>query len=140
MKLLVAMKLLVSLGSGLLFGLGMAIAGMTDPAKVLGFLDVTGTWDPTLAFVMGGALAVNAVAYALTRRRARPVFGVRFHLPTRSDIDARLVVGAAIFGLGWGLVGFCPGPALAGLASGSVTVLIFVSGLVGGTLAGRLVP
>lgn len=134
------MKSLVSLACGLLFGLGLAISGMTDPAKVLGFLDVTGAWDPTLAFVMGGALAVNAVAFALTRRRQGPLFGERFHIPTRSDIDTRLVAGAALFGVGWGLAGFCPGPGLAALATGSGGVLLFVAGLVGGTLAARLVP
>ena len=116
------------------------ISGMTDPARILGFLDVTGTWDPTLAFVMAGALGVNAVAYALTRRRAGPVLGERFHLPTRRDIDLPLVVGAAIFGLGWGLVGFCPGPGLAALATGSSSALLFVVGLVAGTLAWRLIP
>jgi uncharacterized membrane protein YedE/YeeE len=134
------MKLLVSLACGVVFGLGLALSGMTDPAKVLGFLDVTGQWDPTLAFVMGGALAVNAVAYALTRNRPGPLFGERFHLPTRSDVDAPLVMGAALFGVGWGLAGFCPGPGLAALATGSGTALLFVAGLVAGTLAWRLSP
>jgi hypothetical protein len=105
------MHVLAALACGLVFGAGLALSGMTNPAKVLAFLDVAGAWDATLAFVMGGALAVNAAAYAATRRRASPLFADAFALPTRRDLDARLLGGAALFGVGWGLVGLCPGPA-----------------------------
>jgi hypothetical protein len=132
------MQVVAALVCGLVFGAGLAIAGMTNPAKVLAFLDVAGAWDPTLAFVMGGALLVNAGAYALTRRRARPLFAEVFALPTRRDLDARLVGGAALFGVGWGLVGLCPGPALASLARGENEVLVFVAAMAGGMLAQRV--
>ena len=123
--------------AGALFGLGLAVSGMTDPDKVLNFLDVAGAWDPTLALVMGGALAVNASAYALTKRRAKPLFADAFALPTRVDLDARLLGGAALFGVGWGLVGLCPGPALASLGRGESEVLAFVAAMVAGMLAQR---
>ncbi|HEU4428471.1 MAG TPA: DUF6691 family protein [Myxococcota bacterium] len=125
--------------SGLVFGAGLALAGMTNPAKVLSFLDVAGAWDPTLALVMASALAVNASAYALTRRRAKPLFAGAFALPTRSDLDARLLGGAALFGVGWALVGLCPGPALASLARGEPEVWVFVAAMAAGTLAARRV-
>jgi len=120
------MPVLVSLLCGLFFGAGLAVGGMTNPAKVIGFLDVTGAWDPSLAFVMGGALSVNAAAYALTRRRSAPLFAERFTLPTLLDVDRELVTGAALFGVGWGLVGLCPGPALASLLRGELPVYAFV--------------
>jgi hypothetical protein len=129
--------LLAALASGLVFGAGLALAGMTNPAKVLSFLDLAGAWDPTLALVMGGALAVNALAYALTRRRAKPLFAETFALPTRADLDARLLGGAALFGLGWALVGLCPGPALASLARGDVHVGGFVVAMCVGMLGAR---
>ena len=132
-------QVFAALASGLVFGAGLALAGMTNPAKVRSFLDVAGAWDPTLALVMGGALAVNAVAYALTRRRAKPLFADAFALPTRNDLDARLLGGAALFGLGWALVGLCPGPALASLARGDAHVLGFVAALCAGMLAARRV-
>jgi len=132
------MPVLVALFSGLIFGVGLFVSGMTNPAKVLGFLDFAGTWDPSLAFVMGGALAVNAVAFALTRRRARPLFAEQFALPTRRDIDGELVAGSLLFGVGWGLVGFCPGPALASLLRGELPVYGFVLAMALGMALDRL--
>jgi uncharacterized membrane protein YedE/YeeE len=131
-------RALAALASGLLFGVGLAVGHMTDPAVVLGFLDVAGDWNATLAFVMGGALAVTAAGYRWVLRRERPLFEPGFQLPTRRDVDARLVGGAAVFGLGWGLVGFCPGPALAALASGLPGVFVFVAALAAGSLFARL--
>ena len=131
---------LTSLIAGTIFGIGLAISGMMNPAKVLGFLDIAGNWDPTLAFVMGGALMVSAPGFLLLRRRGVPLIGGKFHLPTRTDIDSRLVGGAALFGLGWGLGGFCPGPAIAGLATGVAGVYVFVAAMVAGMLLFRLVP
>jgi uncharacterized membrane protein YedE/YeeE len=128
---------LAALASGLVFGAGLALAGMTNPAKVLSFLDVAGAWDPTLALVMGSALGVNALAYALTRRRGKPLFADAFSLPTRSDLDARLLCGAALFGLGWALVGLCPGPAIASLARADAAVFAFVAAMGVGMLAAR---
>ena len=125
--------------SGLVFGVGLLVAGMTNPAKVLGFLDLAGAWDPTLAFVMGGALAVNAAAFAWTRRRARPLFADAFSLPATSAIDPRLLGGSLLFGVGWGLVGLCPGPALAGLLRGEPAIYEFVAALLVGTWLGRRV-
>ncbi|MEM7159762.1 MAG: YeeE/YedE family protein [Myxococcota bacterium] len=117
---------------GVVFGLGLGLAGMTNPAKVLSFLDVTGDWDPSLAFVMAGAIAVYAPAYRLVTRRSAPHLGPRFHLPTRRDIDARLVVGALLFGAGWGLGGFCPGPALVSAAGLGRSALVFTVAMVFG--------
>ena len=119
---------------GLIFALGLAISGMTQPLKVLGFLDVFGAWDATLAFVMGGAVAVSFAAYRLVRRWPRPLLATAFDIPKRRAIDGPLLAGAALFGVGWGLVGFCPGPAIVGLASGSVDVAIFVAAMFGGFL------
>lgn len=116
---------LVALLSGVLFGMGLALSGMTDPARVRAFLDVTGAWDPTLAFVMGGALLPMAIAWAVVRRRTRPVVADAFHLPATSPIDARLIGGAALFGIGWGLAGLCPGPAIAALAIAPGPALVF---------------
>ena len=107
---------------------------MSDPAKVLNFLDVAGSWDPTLAFVMGGALCVTTPGFYFMRRRSRPLFATDFHLPTRRDIDGRLLGGAAIFGLGWGVAGLCPGPALADIASGMPVILAFVAAMIAGAL------
>ena len=115
-------EVIVALASGVTFGGGLALAGMTNPAKVLGFLDVAGDWDPSLAFVMGAALLVFAVAYRVTREE----------VATASGIDARLLVGATLFGVGWGLAGFCPGPAIAALMTGSTSVLTFVGAMVAG--------
>jgi uncharacterized membrane protein YedE/YeeE len=121
--------------SGALFGVGLAVAGMTRPEKVIGFLNLFRGWDPSLAFVMGGAIAVHALAWRVLRRRPSPLLGGRFLVPTRRDLDARLLVGAAVFGVGWGLGGFCPGPGLASLATGAPTVVVFAVALVVGNLA-----
>jgi uncharacterized protein len=128
-----------ALVSGLIFGCGLAISGMTQPTKVLGFLDVlglaSGTWDPTLAFVMIGALVVAAPGYLLARRRERPLLAKIAAWPTKSDIDRPLVAGAVLFGLGWGLVGLCPGPAIANLATLSSRIVAFVIAMAAGMLA-----
>ena len=121
---------------GAMFGAGLLLSGMTDPAKVVGFLDVTGGWDPSLAFVMGGAIAVYApLSRVIRRRRATPWVDTAFHLPTRRDIDLGLVVGAAIFGVGWGLGGLCPGPGLVSAAVGSESGVLFVGAMLVGMLA-----
>jgi len=130
---------LAALGSGLLFGVGLTVSGMVQPLKVVGFLDVVGAWDPTLALVMGGALAVTALAFPQILRRARPLWAASFSLPTRQDVDARLLAGAAIFGVGWGLGGFCPGPALASLALGAPGAWIFAAAMAAGMLLHRWV-
>ena len=119
-------QLLATFGCGLLFGAGLLISGMTQPDKVLGFLDIFGTWDPTLAFVMGGALAVAIPGFYFARGRERPLLAPQFRWPTRNEIDAKLVGGAAIFGVGWGLVGLCPGPAIVNLATLLPQVFVFV--------------
>jgi uncharacterized protein len=112
--------------SGVLFAIGLVIAGMTQPAKVIGFLDLTGDWDPSLAFVMGGALAVYAIAFRLIKRRSKPVFGARFQIPSRTDLTPRLLVGASLFGVGWAIAGFCPGPAIVAAGSGMEQALLFL--------------
>ncbi len=130
--------LLAALASGGLFGAGLAVSTMTDRSVVLGFLDVFGQWNPTLAFVMGGAVAVTAIAFRLVLKRKAPALGGEFHVPKSDAIDGRLLVGAAIFGVGWGLAGFCPGPALVGAAAGLVDAWIFVPAMIAGSyLAGR---
>jgi uncharacterized protein len=131
------MQALLSGLSGIVFGVGLAVSGMTNPAKVLAFLDVFGRWDPTLAFVMGGALAVSAVGFAAARHRARPWLAGTFAIPTRRDVDRRLVGGATLFGVGWGLVGLCPGPALANLSRGSAEVAVFVGAMLAGVVLHR---
>lgn len=122
----------MSLVSGLLFGAGLALGGMTDPGKVVAFLDIAGAWDPSLAFVMGSALLVTFPVFAWVRRSTRPLFAERFQLPTRRDLDPQLLVGAALFGIGWGIAGLCPGPAIANLAAGSPEILLFVATMVAG--------
>lgn len=121
-----------ALASGLVFGLGLAVSGMMNPARVIGFLDVAGDWDPTLAFVMGGALLVAAPAYRLIPKRERPVLEEEFSLPRKEAVDAPLVGGSVLFGVGWGLVGFCPGPAIAALGTGLVPVFAFVAAMLAG--------
>jgi len=131
-------RTLVAAVSGLLFGAGLALSGMMDPARVLGFLDLFGAWDPTLAFVMGSALAVNTpVQWWLKRRGAPPVCAPRYELPTKTRVDAPLLVGAACFGMGWGLAGYCPGPALASLPQGGAAVLGFVAAMIAGMALAR---
>lgn len=117
---------------GLIFGLGLILSGMTDPAKVLGFLDLFGNWDPSLAFVMGGAIAVGLFAFAIAKKRTQSFLGGAMHLPKATQIDKPLVVGALVFGAGWGLAGFCPGPALVTMASGEVKALVFVAAMLAG--------
>lgn len=117
---------------GLIFGVGLLISGMTDPGKVLGFLDLAGAWDPSLAFVMGGAIAVGFFAFAVVRQRTRSLLGGALHLPTSRDIDRPLVIGALLFGAGWGLAGFCPGPAVVSMAAGETKALLFVLAMLAG--------
>ncbi|MFM8409548.1 MAG: DUF6691 family protein [Alphaproteobacteria bacterium] len=131
------MSRVASFTCGLVFAIGLGLAGMTRPARVLGFLDVTGRWDPTLAFVMGGAVLVGLAAMPPVLRRGRPLFAEAFSLPTRSDVDLPLVVGSAIFGAGWGLAGWCPGPAIVSLATASPTLLLFLVAMVAGLVLGE---
>jgi uncharacterized protein len=130
---------LVAFGSGLVFALGLGIAGMTDPNKVLNFLDVFGDWDPSLALVMLAAILVYAPVHQLIKGRDAPKFGDRFHWPTAKDVDAKLIVGAVLFGIGWGLVGYCPGPAVVAATVGSRPVLVFAAAMVAGMLVHRQV-
>jgi uncharacterized membrane protein YedE/YeeE len=134
------MKVVLSaLLAGSLFGFGLAVSEMIDPGRVIGFLDVMGRWDPTLLFVMGGALAVTVPGFPLILRQRRPALGERFSLPTKTKVDLPLVMGAAIFGAGWGLAGFCPGPALAALVTLAPPVFVFVAAMVlGQALAARV--
>lgn len=120
--------------AGLTFGLGLAVSGMTSPDKVMGFLDVTGTWDPSLAFVMGGAVLTATPLFALARRRARPFAGGTFDTPPTTPVDGRLLSGAAVFGIGWGLTGICPGPAIVDLAAAPLAVAGFVGAMLLGIL------
>ena len=117
---------------GLVFGLGLMLAGMTNPGKVIGFLDLAGAWDPSLAFVMGGAIAVGFFAFALAKKRTTNLFGGALHLPTSRDIDRPLVIGALLFGAGWGMAGFCPGPGIVSMAAGEFKGLVFVAAMVAG--------
>jgi uncharacterized protein len=121
---------------GLIFGAGLVVSGMTDPSKVLNFLDLAGQWDPSLAFVMGGAVAVSFAGYRLAWRRAEPVLEEDFDLPKTTGIDPRLVIGAALFGTGWGIGGFCPGPALTSLPLAASGTLVFVPAMLLGMLGG----
>jgi uncharacterized protein len=132
--------ILSAFSSGLLFGLGLIVSQMVNPAKVLGFLDIFGNWDPSLAFVMGGAVAVSALGYLIAKRRGVPVLAPRLEIPTRRDLDPRLIGGAALFGIGWGLAGLCPGPALVALTFGPWQVFVFVAAMIVGIAVFRLVP
>ena len=133
------MRFLMALVSGLVFGLGLILSGMTNPAKVKGFLDLFGPWDPSLALVMAGAIVIGMVAFAVARRRERAWSGDAMEIPTSTRIDARLIVGGVLFGIGWGIAGFCPGPALVALGSGLGAAWIFVIAmLVGMVLHDRL--
>ena len=127
---------LAALGAGAIFGLGLAVSEMVNPLKVKAFLDVAGDWDPSLTLVMGGAVMVSFIAFRLTLRRPKPILATRFELPTRRNIDRRLVGGAAVFGVGWGLVGLCPGPALSALIYGDVESAIFVVAMLIGLAVG----
>jgi uncharacterized protein len=128
------MPLFVALVSGLLFGAGLALSGMVNPAKVLNFLDLAGSFDPTLLFVLGGAVVTTFIGYKLVLPRGEPLFGERFRLPASTDIDGRLVAGAAIFGLGWGLSGFCPGPAIGAVVSLRLEPFIFIAAMAVGMI------
>lgn len=126
------MRMLTSLLAGLIFGAGLLLSGMTNPAKVLGFLDLAGLWDPSLALVMGGAIAVGVVAFQIARKRSKSLLGDPMRLPSATQVDRRLLLGGLAFGVGWGLAGFCPGPALASLASGGAKPAIFTVAMVAG--------
>jgi uncharacterized protein len=128
-------RYVVALTAGLVFGAGLVISGMTQPSKVLGFLDVTGNFDASLMLVMVGAIAVHVFAYAWSKRRAAPLFDAKFQVPTRRDIDTKLIVGALLFGAGWGLGGYCPGPGIVSLAGGGLSALTFVSAMLVGMFA-----
>ena len=131
------MRTLVSFVAGLIFSVGLILSGMANPAKVQNFLDVFGSWDPSLAFVMGGAVIVTAIGYRLSFSRPAPMFDDRFHLPWRTAIDSRLLIGSALFGVGWGLSGFCPGPALVAVPLLAKGTLVFVPCMIFGLVAGR---
>ena len=118
--------------SGFLFGLGLAISGMTNPAKVVGFLDIAGNWDPSLMLVMVAGLGVTVPSFHLVLKRSQPLFNKQFFLPTRKDLDGKLIAGAALFGIGWGIAGYCPGPALAALVSLNSNVILFCAAMVVG--------
>ena len=118
--------------AGAVFGIGLIVSGMADPAKVLGFLDLFGSWDPSLAFVMGGAILVGVLAFAVARRRAVSLLGLQMRLPKATQVDRRLVGGALLFGIGWGIAGFCPGPALVALGMGEHKALVFVAAMLAG--------
>jgi uncharacterized protein len=131
------MRLLANFISGIIFGLGLALSGMSNPAKVQNFLDIAGTWDPSLAFVMAGAIAVTATGYVWVMRRQQPMYDNQFDLPPTSPIDAQLLAGAAIFGVGWGLGGFCPGPAIASLALAAKGTVVFIAAMLIGISAAQ---
>lgn len=133
-------RIVSGFAAGLLFGLGLVISGMSDPAKVLNFLDIFGTWDPSLAFVMAGAVGVTFAGYRLTLARRRPLFDTAFHLRTAKNLDPSLIAGAAVFGLGWGLAGFCPGPAFTAIPLLATGTLVFVPAMIVGMWAARVTP
>lgn len=126
------MPIVTSLVAGLIFGIGLIVSGMANPAKVLGFLDLAGAWDPSLLLVMGGAVTVGALSFAIARRRTASFLGQALRIPTGRDIDRRLVVGSVLFGVGWGLAGFCPGPALVALGAGNRQAMLFVAAMLAG--------
>jgi uncharacterized protein len=128
------MNALSAFAAGLVFGLGLIVSGMSDPGKVIGFLDLAGTWDPSLAFVMGGAILVGFFAFRLAGRRGRSFIGGALELPGRRDVDLRLVAGSVVFGIGWGLAGFCPGPALVSFGAGYDRAAVFVVAMLAGML------
>jgi uncharacterized protein len=135
------MAIILQFAVGLIFGIGLLVSGMSNPAKILNFLDIgaiaAGRWDASLAFVMAGAVAVTFAGFGWVLRRSRPLFGETFHLPTKRDLDFRIMAGPAIFGVGWGLVGFCPGPALTALGYGSAKAFIFAASMFGGMALAR---
>jgi uncharacterized membrane protein YedE/YeeE len=126
------MNRVIEFFAGLLFGVGLILSGMTDPGKVLGFLDIAGLWDPSLALVMGGAVIVGLFAFAVARKRTSTFLGTAMHLPHREDIDPRLLIGALVFGVGWGLAGFCPGPAVVAMGAGVWQAAVLTAAMLGG--------
>ncbi|HEX5305471.1 MAG TPA: DUF6691 family protein [Dyella sp.] len=134
------MKITLALVAGLVFGLGLSLGGMTQPSVVLGFLDLFGAWNPRLAFVMGGAVLTTAIGYRLVLRRGRPLFEPRFQLPTATAFDARLIGGAALFGIGWGIAGYCPGPALASLTAATPALGVLIATMVAGWWLASKIP
>ncbi|RAQ42596.1 YeeE/YedE family protein [Arthrospira sp. O9.13F] len=126
---------IIVLVSGILFGFGLGLSQMMDRDRVLGFLDVVGVWDPTLIFVLGGAVGVTAIAFRFVLRLPHPLFSNKFYLPTRQDIDPTLIMGAAIFGIGWGIAGYCPGPAITALVLGILNPVLFIIAMIAGSLA-----
>ncbi|MBT0959032.1 YeeE/YedE family protein [Alphaproteobacteria bacterium KMM 3653] len=132
------MKLIYALFTGLVFGVGISISGMINPAKVFNFFDIAGKWDPSLAFVMGGAVIVTFIGYRLVWHRDAPIFGGGFQLPSNRTIDARLVCGSALFGIGWGIAGFCPGAAIPALGTGRWEVVLFLAAVTVGFFLRRL--
>lgn len=126
------MAVIVSLIVGLIFGFGLILSGMANPVKVLGFLDLAGEWDPSLAFVMAGAIGVGVISFAIAKKRKETFLGLEMRLPKSSDIDKRLLAGSALFGIGWGIAGFCPGPALVALGTGQLKAIVFVAAMIGG--------
>lgn len=125
---------IASLFAGLIFGLGLIVSGMANPEKVLGFLDIAGAWDPSLAFVMGGAVSVGLAAFTIARKRTLSFLGFNIKLPTNTQIDKRLIVGSMMFGVGWGIAGFCPGPALVAFGAGEIKGVVFVASMVTGMI------
>lgn len=132
------MKRLSEFLIGLVFGTGLILSGMSNPAKVIGFLDISGLWDPSLAFVMGGAVLVALIAFRIARQRTQAFFGDALKLPTATQLDKRLIVGSLLFGVGWGLAGFCPGPAIVSLGAGYTQALVFVIAMIAGMLVFEL--
>ncbi|MGH6816973.1 MAG: DUF6691 family protein [Hyphomicrobiaceae bacterium] len=134
------MLLVSAFAAGLVFGLGLVVSQLVDPAKVLAFLDIFGAWDPSLAFVMAGAVAVSALGYLYAKQRGIPVLAPRLEIPTRRDLEPRSIAGAALFGAGWGLAGLCPGPAITTMTFGPWPVLVFVAAMIAGMTLFRMLP
>lgn len=132
-------KVITAYAIGLIFGIGIMISGMADPAKVLNFFDIAGTWDPSLAFVMGGAVIVAAIGYFFVLKRPMPVFDTQFHLPVVREINLPLVAGSATFGVGWGIAGFCPGGAIPAIGTGRIEVILFMVALIAGILTANFI-
>jgi len=134
------MNKIFSLLSGLIFGLGLTLSSMTNPAKVIGFLDITGNWDPSLMFVMIGAIVISAPIFYLLRNKTKPLFDVKFEIPTIKNLDKQLILGSSLFGIGWGIVGFCPGPAISSLFLLNPLSILFVISMIVGFYSSRIIP